>query len=148
MYPSVILLIAWSNVLGTQYLLPTNQTKKFTTSVVLGAIINIVTNIPLIYMFGALGATVATIISEFSVTVYQLYVLRKQIKTKRLFAEFHKFIVSGVVMLLIVCVLDWCTPKTWGMIFIEIVIGMFSYVSMLLILKVNYLNKLAKLLKK
>lgn len=144
----VILLIAWSNVLGTQYLLPTNQNKKFTASVVLGAVINIVINIPLILVLGALGATIATVVSEFSVTAYQLYTLREQIKIRRLFKEFYKFLVSGVVMLVVVIVLDLATPKTWIMIFIEVIIGVVTYVIMLCALRVKYLKKLINLLKR
>ncbi len=45
----VILLIGWSNVLGTQYLLPVNRVKEFTASVTIGAVTNIILNIPLIY---------------------------------------------------------------------------------------------------
>ncbi|WP_318766559.1 lipopolysaccharide biosynthesis protein [Lactiplantibacillus carotarum] len=51
----VILIIAWSNVLGVQYLLPTKQTRAYTISVILGALVNVVTNVPLIQLWGTRG---------------------------------------------------------------------------------------------
>ena len=44
----IILFIGLSNVIGTQYLLPTKRQKEFTISVVCGAIINFIINISLI----------------------------------------------------------------------------------------------------
>ena len=73
----VIIIIGWSNVIGTQYLLPVNRVKEFTNSVLLGAIVNIILNIPFIYLWGLKGAMMATVISEFAVTFYQLYKVEK-----------------------------------------------------------------------
>lgn len=83
----VILLIAWSNAIGTQYLLPTKQTRAYTMSVVLGAVVNIVINIPLITLWGAVGAAIATVLSEMTVTAYQLWIVHKQVVTNKLFAD-------------------------------------------------------------
>ena len=52
----VILMIGWSNVLGVQYLLPIHRQKEFTISVTLGAVVNVLLNIPLIKMWGLNGA--------------------------------------------------------------------------------------------
>ena len=75
----VILIIAWSNVLGVQYLLPTKQTRAYTISVILGALVNVVTNVPLIQLWGTRGACVATVLSELTITAYQLWRGRPQI---------------------------------------------------------------------
>ena len=52
----VILMIAWSNALGVQYLLPIHHQKQFTISVTVGAIVNIILNFPLIHFYGLNGA--------------------------------------------------------------------------------------------
>ena len=62
----VILFIGWSNVTGTQYLMPINRTKEYTVSVTVGAVINVIANLFLIALWGARGATLATDISEFA----------------------------------------------------------------------------------
>ena len=49
----IIVLIAWSNVTGAQYLMPVNRVKEFTTSVTIGAVSNIVFNLFLIGGWGS-----------------------------------------------------------------------------------------------
>ena len=51
----ILFFIAISNVLGIQYLLPTNRTKEFTASVTMGAIINVILNLILIPKYKAIG---------------------------------------------------------------------------------------------
>ncbi|GAB5055259.1 polysaccharide biosynthesis C-terminal domain-containing protein [Pediococcus parvulus] len=143
----VILLIAWSNALGTQYLLPTNQNKAFTTSVILGAIVNIIINIPLILVWGALGATIATVLSELTVTTYQLYAVRRQIDFRKLFKETHKYFVAGLVMFVVVKLIDLKAANSWLMLLGEVFIGMVVYLLLLLILKVTLISELKKSLK-
>ena len=41
----IILAISWSNVMGTQLLIPLNKVKEFTISVTAGAIINFILNL-------------------------------------------------------------------------------------------------------
>ncbi|MFT8406303.1 polysaccharide biosynthesis C-terminal domain-containing protein, partial [Liquorilactobacillus nagelii] len=94
----VILLIGWSNAIGTQFLLPTNHNKEFTTSVILGAGVNVIINFPLIYFGGLNGAILATVISETCVTGYQLWVVRKMISFHLLFLNLPKYLIAGVLM--------------------------------------------------
>lgn len=144
----IILLIAWSNALGTQYLLPTNQNKAFTTSVVMGAIVNIIANVPLILLWGANGAAIATVISEFVVTGYQMYAVREQIDLHELFRDTGKFLVSGILMLIAVKIIDSMTPATWLMIICEIVVGIIVYLLGLIIMKTSILTDAKEMLHK
>lgn len=143
----VILLIAWSNALGTQYLLPTRQNRAFTSSVVLGAVVNIVINIPLIFVWGALGATVSTVLSELTVTAYQLYAVRKQINYKKLFENTPKMMLAGLFMYFIVKLIDVRTQETWGMVFLEILTGIVVYLVALLVMHIFPIDDIKKILK-
>lgn len=136
----VIVLIAWSNVIGTQYLLPTGQTKYYTISVVLGAIVNIVVNIPLIFLWGAVGATVATVLSELTVTLYQLYVVKKQISYRSLLQDTGKYCVAGIMMFLLVHELDTILPVSWLMLLLEVTIGIIFYVLLLFVFRVRIIG--------
>lgn len=139
----VIILIAWSNALGTQYLIPTNQNGAFTSSVVVGAVVNILVNIPLIILWGALGATISTVLSEISVTLYQLFAVRKQIRFRSLFEDTYKFLIAGIIMFFIVKSIDLLTANSWTMIFIEVVLGIIIYFCILILLKVKILSQLS-----
>lgn len=143
----VIILIAWSNAIGTQYLLPTKQTKPYTMSVVLGAIVNIVINIPLITLWGGVGAAIATVLSEVTVTAYQLWVVRNQIKASKLFADTSKYLVAGLVMFVVVKVMDRRLASSWLALTVEIIIGMAIYVFILIILRAGIIKKAFYLLK-
>ena len=98
----IILAISWSNVLGTQLLVPLNKTKEFTISVTAGAIINFILNLVMLKKFGAVGACLSTIIAEFTVTSVQFYFIRNFIKPKRLINSILLFIPSAIVMYIVV----------------------------------------------
>ncbi|KRN94727.1 polysaccharide biosynthesis C-terminal domain-containing protein [Pediococcus stilesii] len=144
----VILLIAWSNALGTQYLLPTNQNAAFTTSVIIGAVVNIIVNIPLILLWGAMGATIATVLSEISVTGYQLYVLRNQVDYKKLFKDTWKYLISGVVMFIVIYFLDGILSNSWLMLIVEVFVGAVIYVFLLMLMKVKIIKDAKLILKR
>lgn len=143
----VILLIAWSNALGTQYLLPTNQNGAFTKSVVLGAVVNIVVNVPFIMLWGALGATMSTVLSELAVTGYQLYVLRNQINYHSLFTDTGKYLLAGFVMFTVIFVVDGKTASSWTMIIIEVFVGIIIYGILLIAMRTKIVKDAKQMLK-
>lgn len=143
----VIILIGWSNVLGTQYLLPTNQTRFFTISVFMGAIANILLNIPLILYFGVIGAVIATVISELAVTITQLYFVRKTIKIRPLFFGVWKYFLASLAMGLLVRKLHLIMPGRILFFIGEIVIGMATYGVLISILKAPIIKSIKKILK-
>jgi O-antigen/teichoic acid export membrane protein len=144
----VILLIAWSNALGTQYLLPTNQNSAFTKSVVLGAVVNIIVNIPFIMLWGALGATLSTVLSEITVTSYQLFVVRRQINYWNLFTDTGKYILAGLLMFIVVFILDGKLPDSWLMLIIEVSIGILIYGMLLIVMKAKIIKDAMKMIHK
>ncbi len=131
----VILMIGWSNVIGTQYLLPVNRVKDFTTSVTVGAVVNIIMNFPLIHLWGLNGAMWSTVLSEISVTAYQLFVVRKSLDIRKMFAGSWKYLLSGIVMFVPVFWLNTHMKASWLWMLIEILIGIIIYIVMLLLLK-------------
>ena len=143
----VIVLIAWSNAIGIQYLLPTKQTKQFTISVTVGSIVNIIINIPLILLFGVIGSIVATVISELSVTAYQLFAVRKQISFRQLFADWYKYFLSGIIMFGVVLWLNLDLPMTWLMMILEILVGMVIYIGLILVMRANVFRIVRKMIK-
>lgn len=98
----ILFLIGMSNVLGIQYLLPSNKTKEFTTSVTIGAIINVIFNFILIPKYKATGSCIATVIAEFSVTLVQYIFVRKNIKKKYFIMNTIKYFISSLIMFIIV----------------------------------------------
>ncbi|WP_137625023.1 polysaccharide biosynthesis C-terminal domain-containing protein [Lactiplantibacillus pingfangensis] len=143
----IIIFIGLSNVLGQQYLLPTKRTKEFTKSVVLGALVNIIINVPLILFLGVRGAMYATVFSELAVTAYQLFCVRKDLSIPKLFINFGKYALSAVIMFITVYELNVMMPISTVNLIIQILIGLLIYVGLLLILKPTILKQL-KLFRK
>ncbi len=135
----ILLLIGLSNVTGTQYLLPTKRQKEYTISVVCGAIINFLMNIGLIYKFGAVGASIGTVIAESTVTLIQMYTVRKDFKLKEIFQLARNYFLSSIIMFIICLIIGKFIKNNLISIIIQVVIGGITYGSCLLILKDNFI---------
>lgn len=142
----VILIIAWSNVLGVQYLLPIHQQKHFTISVTLGAIVNLILNVPLIKYGGLYGAMWSTVISEISVTAYQLWSVRYLLSFKELFSDSWKYLISGLLMFLPVFWMNQHLKASWLMLCLEIIVGALIYGIMVILLHANIVNEARELI--
>ncbi len=144
----VILIIAWSNVLGVQYLLPIHRQKQFTWSVTLGAIVNLILNIPLIKIGGLNGAMWSTVISEIAVTSYQIWAVRDLLNFKELFLDSWKYCVAGILMFIPVFWMNLHLPQSWVMLSIEVLIGVLIYGVVIWILRASILDEARRLIKK
>lgn len=137
----VILFIGWSNVTGTQYLMPINRTKEYTVSVTVGAVINVIANLFLIALWGARGATLATDISEFAVAAVQLVYIRQTISRRKLFGQMWKYLLSGGIMFIITYRLAMIMNMTIPNLAIEVIIGAVIYIIGIFILRAPVINQ-------
>ncbi|WP_270247720.1 flippase [Lactobacillus johnsonii] len=143
----VILIIAWSNVLGVQYLLPIHRQKQFTWSVTLGAIVNLILNVPLIRIWGLNGAMWSTVISEIAVTFYQLIAVRNLLNFKLLFADSWKYFISGLSMFVIIFWMNTHLKDTWLMLGLEVLVGIFIYAVLIIALKAKIVDQVKGLIE-
>lgn len=136
----IIIFIAWSGVLGQQFLMPTKQVRAYTISVTIGAVINILLNLPLILMWGAVGAIISTVISEGAVTLYQLIYLRNQINIGYLFTDTWKYLIAAVIMFTPTYILNINMSINALNLFLQILVGVLLYIGTLCILQPSILN--------
>jgi len=123
----IIIFIAWSNVIGMQYLLPLNKMRQFTTSVSIGAVLNILINLLLIPLFGLFGAMTATIIAELSVTLYQMHSIKDEIQLRNMFKGTWKYFLSGFMMFLVLLYLNTHQTMTIPTLIFQIGVGTILY---------------------
>lgn len=125
--------IAFANIIRTQYLIPHSRDKEYLSSVIVGAVCNILLNTLLIPSYGAMGATVGTIFAEASVCFVQAFVVRKELPVITYFKNSLLFFVTGIVMFVIV----WCTGyllgAAIGVLLLQVVIGAVFYSSIMLV---------------
>ncbi len=93
-----ILIISWSNVLGSQLLIPLNRTREFTASVTVGAFINLILNIIVLKYMGSVGASITTVIAEIAVTATQMYLLRNFLNMYELIKSILLFFPAALIM--------------------------------------------------
>lgn len=110
-------------------------------SVCLGAITNILLNFPLIYGFGLYGAMIATVISECTVTFYQLWKVRKFISLKKIRLNIIKYFIAGIIMFTVIFFMNIRIEMNAVTLLIEVISGAFIYVLVLLVLKPTILTE-------
>lgn len=143
----VVFLIAWSSLIGVQYLIPTNQVKKYTWAVSMSAVVNLVLNVPLIYGYGVIGATIATIASELTSTGLQLYFVRKQINLRKMFHGLWKYFFAGLLMFLVVRYFNDTLVMSFLNLLIEICSGILVYLGMIYLMRAPFLTTINKFLR-
>ncbi|MDU4659987.1 MAG: oligosaccharide flippase family protein, partial [Clostridium butyricum] len=135
-----ILFIGWANVLRTQYVIPNRLDSIHATSTLIGAIVNIFVNIPLIFKYGAVGATIGTILSEFSVAMYVTIKIRRNIPIVKYVKNSIPFLFSGMFMFIFIKAIQ-CFVKTDSIIIliIQVIAGgsVYLLINYLYILKIE-----------
>ncbi len=134
------LVIGASTVIGIQYFVPTGQEHLLTRSVFLGAAVNVVLNSIFIYKFAALGAAIASLIAELSVTAAQFYMVRKQIHWKQYPRMVLRYVLLCVPMALLGGFLKNCLHYGVVSLALLVVSCCMLYLAELIVLKDPFLS--------
>ncbi|MBQ2639506.1 MAG: flippase [Bacilli bacterium] len=132
---SVIILFISMSIMIAQLLLSTKQTKKYTISVVSGAIINFVLNLILIYYFKSIGACIATIIAEFSIAAIDLYFIRSKFNIFEIIKSSKNYFLLSIVMFFVIYPFGYLQFSNMLTMVIQISIGGILYIIGLFIIK-------------
>lgn len=119
--------ISFANVIRTQYLIPQSRDKDYIASVVAGAIINFTINFLLIPKFGAIGATIGTIVAEIVVCLMQSHTVSRILPLFEYFKSFAVFVVFGSVMFCIVFGIGKYLGTHVSTLIIQVIFGMLIY---------------------
>lgn len=136
----IIVLIGWNSTLGTQFMIPMNKANSYTTSIVVGTIINVILNVPLIKIWGLNGAALSTVISELLITVYQIYVVRKELRLRSVLKSLLKYMIAGIVMFVVVFNMDIRMNGTAINLLVQIIVGAAIYGVLCVVLKTEIFN--------
>lgn len=139
----LVMCIGFSNIIGLQYLLPANQQKVYSISVIAGALANIVLNFLLIPRWAALGASIASVFAEGIVAVIQVCFTFKALPYAKYIKAGLKNILAGLVMLCIVLLVGnvMSGPIGTG---VQIAAGVLTYFFALLCMKDQFVIHMIK----
>ncbi|MBQ2681365.1 MAG: flippase [Eggerthellaceae bacterium] len=133
----VIPMIATTNVIGRQYLVPTGRDAMYTASVCIGAVVNIAVNLALIPRMGALGAAIATVAAEGAVLVAQSWSVRGELPLSRYAKNAVPFLAIGLIMAGVIRLSAGLFNELWGMaplgLALEVVVGVIVFSALALV---------------
>lgn len=118
---------AFANVLRTQYLIPNHKDVAFQSSVMVGAVVNIVVNYMLIPHIQALGAVIGTILAEASVCMIQIAFSVKEVPVSKYLKEVIVPIVVGLIMYLVVAKIGFILGPNIATLIIQVLVGIVIY---------------------
>lgn len=135
----IIFMIPLATFCSTQIFIPLRKDKYTFYPVLTGAIVNTIFNVFLILKFGGLGAGIATVIAESSVTFASFVLVKKsEVSVRKLFKFFYQYLIASIVMSVAVFFLGKIVPSNLFFIFIQILSGIAVYFICLMLFKNSY----------
>ena len=96
------LFLSMADIIRTQFLIPNKMDVDYIKSVIPGAVINLIINAALIPNMGSKGASIGTLIAEFTVCALQLYFIRKKINVRPFIVNTLHFALIGIIMFIVI----------------------------------------------
>lgn len=136
----IILLCGITNVIGTQYLLPTKRQKEYTISILVGLIFNVAFNAILIPNFGAYGAALMTTFAQTIVMIIQCFYIKNDINIRKAFKEGINYAIAGIIMFIVCIIIGLFIHSALLSILIKMALGGLTYAIVLFFLKDEYVK--------
>lgn len=136
----IILLCGITNVIGTQYLLPTKRQKQYTISILVGLVFNVAFNAILIPKFGAYGAALMTTFAQTLVMIIQCIYIKNDINIKKAFKEGINYAIAGVIMFIACIIVGLFISSPLLSIVVKMLVGGLMYAIVLFLLKDEYVK--------
>lgn len=105
----IVILISITNIIGIQVLYPYGKEDYVTYSTIGGAVMNLIMDIPLILLWGAIGASISTILAELTVLIIQVRLGKGYIPFKYFDKNIMLYITAAIVMSIFVL----CTERVF-----------------------------------
>ena len=119
--------VSFANIIRTQYLIPSEKDKEYLSSVIGGAVVNLIVNTLLIPRLGAIGATIGTILAEIFVCMIQTLSVKRELPILQYIKNIWIFAAFGVIMFVGVFCIGNVMEHTAFALFLQIICGMLIY---------------------
>ena len=139
-----------NNIVGIQYLISTGKEKIFSIFLIISGIINVFLKLILIPNYYSIGACIASVIGEFTLSVLCIiYVLKNMVLSfKDVLGDVWKNVISGVVMIVIMESMKLFMSISWVNLLLLVFFGSLTYIVVLLFFKNEFIFDIFRLLRK
>lgn len=131
-------------IFGNQYLVVINKDNVYTTSVIIGAISNVILNLLLIEKFMAVGSAIASVSAELIVLIYQLSYLKKEFPLKDIIKPIIKYFDASLIMFFVTYTLSQYLVSSIINTVIIAASGILVYFGLLLLFKEEFTIQFSK----
>ena len=137
---STIIFSSFANIIRTEYLIPYEKDRIYVSSVIAGAVINLVVNIILIPKMYGIGACIGTISAEFIVLFIQAWKVKDELSIGEYIKSSIPFFITSAIMFIIIYPIRYINIGGIYRILIQVLIGFLTYS----LLNVKYISSLIK----
>lgn len=110
-FAPIILIIAISNCLGEQCLIPTGKRAKSAIFLWVGAAVNFALNIVTISLWQSTGAAISSIIAEATIAIAFVVLARKLISPKMILRVSINYVIAAIAMLIVLLAMNYFLPR-------------------------------------
>ena len=156
MFSVALVCKAISGCVSNQHLIPTGREKIYIQAVVVGAVLNFISNYFLIRLFEAKGAVIGTIIAEFAVMAMVLYNSKQELELRKMMKTTAIYTLFGAIMFFAVRIVSNNENYSIPNLAFKIIVGAVVYIILLCVASLinkdsvyaGIINKDLKLLRK
>ena len=133
----LLLAMGLSTISGSQYLVPARKVRFYNISLMVGAVINFFMNLILIPKLMSVGASIGSVIAEFSVLITQLVFISYIgiLRIRRILRYGLSYLVSGLITAVFLWYIDSYISYTVLGILVDIFFGLTVYFTFLFIIR-------------
>ena len=127
----VLVIKAFSLTARLEYLVPYKREKEYISSILVGAVIDLILNSLLIPRLGAMGAVLGTLFAELGACIAQYWIVSRSINVRSTLIKCLIYMAFGLVMLGTVrFIAGFIALRAFYKIVIEVAVGAFIYLSL------------------
>ncbi|MCM3602677.1 oligosaccharide flippase family protein [Robertmurraya korlensis] len=144
----VIFFVGLANVFGIQILVATNQQKKYSIAITVGAILSLIINFFFVSSLASLATTIALLVAEGVGAIIQMYFARKYFVFRDFFKLFTKYLLLSTLVYLSASLIGYyVTLAPVLLTLLQVAVGALLYLLGLVLIKDSMVFKFVEALK-
>nr|WP_280926589.1 oligosaccharide flippase family protein [Lactobacillus sp. ESL0701] len=142
-----IVMIPTGGVFANQFALANHRDRDYALPVIVGAILEVVLSFFLDQFYGATGAMVAILITEFVVLILRLWIVRDGYDFKYSFKEIPKYFIIAAIVLAVGMLMPQLVSSAFLNMTIKSIIMLVLYMALMFMMRLDFNQDIVQLIK-